>query len=337
MSHDRHAEPREQFSPVVRALGPDAIAIADAAGAARQEADRISFSELGRRRSELARALPEGADLAAALAEDVTYKALLDRRDALRRRQAELDRLAQPASEPAANTTDRPEAAVPRTRPREQESAAAARRRQSASNWARRGLHVAAVLAATVGFAVFVQQTQVDAAWRQIDPPAPRPDHYRYTGVWLHPALFEALEHESSTHILCNARRLREFLAERGLSSPGHPPLVRLNVASSFDDPVLQASFGLNCSYTPGPEDVAAVLSALCATSGRQVGLVDLREVPRHAMDAARLPEPMDADALIEHDARRQELGTFRPNRRFAPTPVRNSGENAGPAGGKSA
>src|SRR3954471_24895146 len=107
VSQYRHAE--QPWGPVSSeariAGGPDAIGFA--VRAARQEADRISFSDLGRRREEVARALPDGGELAAALAEDEIFQALLERRDALRRWQAELDGLADRTNDHAGSTPNR--------------------------------------------------------------------------------------------------------------------------------------------------------------------------------------------------------------------------------------
>lgn len=313
MFENCHAEPREHASPAARvADGPDAVAAS--ARAARQEADRISFSDLGRRREELARALPEGGDLASALAADATYQALLERRDALRRRQAELEGLAEdrgteggatPAlGAPPVSDSDAP---VPGSgQGKRTAHGVPRRRRRVATRWVTPALHLVIGIAATAAFADFVQETEVAAASRDVEPPAPKPDVHEYTCVWLHPVLLDAMNDPKHAHVLGDARQLRDFLAERGLSPTGGRPLVRIEAVSAFHDPDMQARYGLRYSFSPSPEHAVDVLVDLCTAKEGAGPSSALGDVPVHRMDTASRPEPMDATTVLEREYRRQ-------------------------------
>ena len=217
-------------------------AIATAGRTAKQQADRIRFSGLGRRREEIDRALPEGGDLAAALSSDQTYQALLERRDALRRWQGELDGLANRKIEHEGRTPSRSDpsrsdeasgsdALAPRSSPGDKTGAEAARGpRRQAAGLVKNALYLLVGIAATGGFAAYVQETQVNRPLRDSNPQALTPDHQNVTGVWLHPVLYDSLKYHNNINFLSNADKLGEFLAERGLSFSGPLPVLRIEI-----------------------------------------------------------------------------------------------------------
>jgi hypothetical protein len=169
-------------------------------------------------------------------------------------------------------------------------------------------------IAASGGFAAFVQETQVNKPLRNSNAQAPMPDHEKLTGVWLHPVLLEALKDENTINNLSDAHKLEESLAERGLSLAGPIPIVRLETAPIFDDPNVQARFGMKYSYTVRQsEQVVKILSALCGADDNSNDFPKVRDVPLYTMDMANLPEPMDAGAVLDLVYRRQEFGICRP------------------------
>jgi hypothetical protein len=302
-------------------------AVASVRRAAKQQADRISFSELGRRREEIARALTEGGGLAAALSSDETYQSLLKRRNALRRWQVELDDLANRTIENRERTPSRSDpsssddvsgsdALAPRSRPGDEIGAQAARSpRRQASGLVRYALYLLSGIAATGGFAAFVQETQVNRPLRNSNFHAPQPDHENLTGVWLHPVLYEAIKYNYNINILSDQDTLGVFLAERGLSLSGPAPIMRIETASTFDDPDLQARFGLKYSYVArDPHQIVDILSILCNPNDKSSSMPNMRDIPRHVLDMANLPEPMDAGAALDFTYRRQEFGVTRRN-----------------------
>ena len=141
---------------------------------------------------------------------------------------------------------------------------------------------------------------------------APQADHETLTRVWLHPVLYDLVQDAKGVgiYISSNTDRLRQFLAERELAVAGAVPVMRFEVASSFDDPILQARFGLKYSYLVRDlELIAKMLSNLCNAHPDSGFVNDLREVPLHRLDIANLPEPMDAAATLDLIYRRQEFG----------------------------
>jgi hypothetical protein len=301
-------------------------AIASAGRAAKEQADRISFCDLGRRREKISQALPAGGDLEAALSSDETYRALLVRRDAFRSWQGELDGMANRAIEPGEWTASRSDrsksdevsdsdALAPRSRRGDETRARAARSpRRGAFGLIRSTLYLLGAIAATGGFAAFVQESQVNRPSRDSNAQAPMPDYVNLTDVWLHPVLWEALKDKNNINMLSDSDMLGKFLAERGLSFSGPTPIMRLGTRSSFDDPNVQAKFGMKCSYTArDPDQIVNILSTLSDAEDRSSFLPSLRYVPIHRMDMANLPQPMNAGADLDLVYRRQELGVDGP------------------------
>jgi hypothetical protein len=306
------------------ALGSGAVG--SAGQAARQQAYRISFGDLGARREEIARALTQGGDLAAALSSDETYQSLLKRRDALQRWQGELDGMSnrtidRPKRTPSQSVPNRfgdftgSDAFAPKSSLEDHSAAEAARRpRRPAWGFVKNALYLLGGIAATGGFAAFVQETQVNRPLRDSNPQAPAPDHENLTDVWMHPALFESLEDKNNISVLTDADKLRDFLAERGLSFSGSPPIMRVETAYTFDDPNVQAKFGLKYSFAArDPDQIADILSTVCNANDKSCFISILREVRLHKLDMANLPVPMDAGAVLDLSDRRQEFGVLRP------------------------
>jgi hypothetical protein len=310
------------LAPEVGGMALQSGAGASARRAAKEQADRISFSDLGRRRAEIARALLDGANLTAALSSDETYQALLERRDVLRRLQGELDGLANRAiklGERTSRRSDRSESddasasdsRAPSSSPVTETKAGVTRSpRGQASGLVKNALYLLGGIAATGGFAAFVQETQVNKPLRDSNPQVPTPDHEKLTGVWLHPVLCDALKDKNSIKISSNVDNLAEFLAERELSFAGPTPIMRLEMASTFDDPDVQARFGMKYSYIARQSDqVVNILSTLCGAEDKSSDFPEVRDVPLHRMDMANLPKPMDAGAVLDLAYRRQEFG----------------------------
>jgi hypothetical protein len=191
---------------------------------------------------------------------------------------------------------------------------AARRPRWPASGFVKNALYLLVGIAATGGFAAFVQETQVNRPLRDSNPQAPLPDHENLTDVWLHPVLFESLEDKNSISVLTNADKLREFLAERGLSFSGSPPVMRVEIADTFDDPNVQARFGLKYSFVAhDPDQIVDILSTVCTANDKSCFISNLWEVRLHKLDMANLPVPMDAGAVLDLLDRKQEFGVPRP------------------------
>ena len=263
------------------------------------------------------------------LSTNQTYQSRLHRLDALRKRLVELDG-------PATRTFDyrgrprrqfdpkgaeglcRPRAVTPRSSLRDETGAkVACRSRWQAAGLVKNAVYLLSAIAATGWFAAFVYETQVSGPLRDANPPAPQPDHENLSRIWLHPVLYDFVQDKKSIgiHISSNADRLGQFLAERGLSYSGSVPVMRLEAACSFDDPILQAKFGLKYSYSArDPELIAGVLSSLCDEHDDSRFVPNPRDVPLQRLDIANLPEPMDAGATLELIYRRQEFGLPRPD-----------------------
>ena len=184
-----------------------------------------------------------------------------------------------------------------------------------ASGLVKNTLYLLVGIAATGWFAAFVQETQVNRPLRDSNAQAPMPDHENLTGVWLHPVLCEALKDKNNINILSNGDKLGEFLAARGLSFSGPTPIMRIETTSTFDDPNVQAKFGMRYSYLErDPDNLVNILSSLGGVEDKTSFIPNLRDVPLHKMDMSNLPEPMDAGAVLDLVYRRQEFGVPRPH-----------------------
>jgi hypothetical protein len=259
---------------------------------------------------------------------DQTYPSRLNRLDAIRKRLVELDgpatrtfdyrgRPRRQFDPKSAEDLRRPRAVTPRSSPRDDTGAkVACRSRWQAAGLVKNAVYLLSAIAATGWFAAFVYETQVSGPLRDANPLAPQPDHYNLTGVWLHPVLYDLVhDKELSTHISSNADRLGQFLAERGLSYSGSVTVMRLEYVCSFDDPILQAKFGLKFSHSArDPELIVGVLSSLCDGHDDSRFDPNPKDVPFHMLDIANLPEPMDAAATLDLIYRRQEFGLPRPD-----------------------
>jgi hypothetical protein len=260
---------------------------------------------------------------------DQTYQSRLNRLDALWKRLVELDGPATRAFDyrgrprrqfdpKSAEDLCRPRAVTPRSSPRDETGVeGACRSRRQAAGLVKNALYLLIGVAATGWFAAFVHETQVSGPMRDANPQAPQPDHESLTRVWLHPVLYDLVQDKKSSgiHISSSADRLGQFLAERGLSIAGSPPIMRIETASTFDDPILQAKFGLKISYSShDPDHIVDILSSLCNAHYHSRLIPDLRDVPLYRLDIANLPEPMDAGATLDLMYRRQEFGLPRPD-----------------------
>jgi hypothetical protein len=207
-------------------------------------------------------------------------------------------------------------ALAPRSSLRAEIGARAARSPQrQASGLVKNTLYLLGGIAATGWFAAFVQETQVNGPLWDSNAQAPMPDHENLTGVWLHPALCEALKDKNNINILSNGVKLGEFLAARGLSFSGPIPIMRVETTSTFDDPNVQAKCGMIYSYVErDPDHLVNILSSLGGAEDKTSFIPNLRDVPLHRMDMANLPEPMDAGAVLDLVYRRQEFGVPRPH-----------------------
>jgi hypothetical protein len=160
-----------------------------------------------------------------------------------------------------------------------------------------------------------VQETQVNRPLRDSNPQALTPDHQNVTGVWLHPVLYDSLKYHNNINFLSNADKLGEFLAERGLSFSGPLPVMRIEITCSFDDPNVQAEFGLKFSYAwRDPDQIVDILSTLCDAKDKSSFISNLRDVPLYRQDMANLPEPTDLQAFLDLEDRRQSFGMPRPD-----------------------
>jgi hypothetical protein len=259
---------------------------------------------------------------------DQTYPSRLHRLDALRKRVVELEgpatrtfdnrgRQRRQFDPKSAEDLCRPRAVTPRSSPRDETGVeGACRSRRQAAGLVKNALYLLIGVAAIGWFAAFVYETQVSGPMRDANPHAPQPDHESLTGVWLHPVLYDLVQDkELCTHISSNADILGQFLAERGLSYSGSVPVMRLEDACSFDDPILQAKFGVKFSYSArDPELIVSVLSSLCDGHDDSRLVPNPRDVPLHMLDIANLPEPMDAGATLDLMYWRQEFGVPRPD-----------------------
>jgi hypothetical protein len=260
---------------------------------------------------------------------DQTYRSRLNQLDAFRKQLGELDGPATRTLEYRGTTrsqfdpsssedVSRPRTLTPRSSPREETGAVGAcRPRRQVAGLVKNVLYLLIGIAATGWFAAFVHETQVSGPLRNANRQAPQPDHENVTGVWLHPVLYELVQEKKTIgiHVSSNADRLRQFLAERALSYSGSVPAMRIEAASSFDDPILQAKFGLKYSYSVrDPEFIVKVLSNLCDPHSDSEFVPNLRDVPLRMLDIANLPEPMDAGATLDLIYRRQESGLSLPD-----------------------
>ena len=257
------------------------------------------------------------------LTKDRTYQSLLLGPDALRKRLVELDRGAprtfddrgttRSQSDPiSTEDVSRPHTCSPRSSPRDETGVeGSCRSRRRPVGLVKNPLYVLIGITATGWFAAFVHETQVSGPMRDANPQAPEPDHESLTRVWLHPVLYDLVQDKKlCTHISSNADRLGQFLAERGLSFAGSPPIMRIETASTFDDPILQAKFGLRISYSShDPDQIVDILSGLCDSHNHSRLIPDLRHVPLHRLDIANLPEPMDVGATLDLIYMKQEFG----------------------------
>jgi hypothetical protein len=127
--------------------------------------------------------------------------------------------------------------------------------------------------------------------------------------------LCEALKDKNNINILRDGDKLGEFLAARGLSLSGPTPIMRIETTSTFDDPNVQAKFGMRYSYLErDPDHLVNILSSLGGAEDKTSFIPNPRDVPLHRMDMANLPEPMDAGAVLDLIYRRQEFGVHRPH-----------------------
>jgi hypothetical protein len=263
------------------------------------------------------------------LTTDQTSQSRLFGPDALRMRLVELDgratrtfdhrgRTRSQSGPSCAEVVSGPQTFTPRSSPRDETGVeGACRSRRQAAGLVKNALYLLIGVAATGWFAAFVHETQVSGPMRDANPHAPQPDHESLTGVGLHPVLYDLVQDKKSSgiHISSSADRLGQFLAERGLSYSGSVTVMRIEAASSFDDPILQAKFGLKYSYSArDPELIVKVLSNLCDPHHDSGFVPDLRHIPLHRLDIANLPEPMDAAATLDLLYRRQEFGLPRPD-----------------------
>jgi hypothetical protein len=264
------------------------------------------------------------------LSTNQTYQSRLHRLDALRKRLVELDgpatrtfdnrgRTRRQFDSSSVEDLSRPRAFAPRSSAQDETGVEAAfSPGRQAIELVKNVLVLICGIAALGWFAVFVHETQVNGPLREVNlQAAPQPDHETLTRAWLHPVLYDLVQDAKSVgiHISSNTDRLGQFLAERELSYAGAVPVMRLEAASSFDDPMLQAKFGLKYSYSVrDPELIAKVLSNLCNAHSDSGFVPDLRDVPLHRLDIANLPEPMDAGATLELIYWRQEFGLPRPD-----------------------
>ena len=184
------------------------------------------------------------------------------------------------------------------------------RPRRQAAGLVKNALYLLSGIVATGWFATFVHETQVSGPLRDANPHAPEPDHERLTGIWLNPVLYALLQVENNikSNIADNADSLRHFLDERGFPFQD-VPIMRIETASTFDDPLLQAQFGLKYSYTGrDPDQILNMLSSICNANDKSSFVFNSREVRIHRLDIANLPEPMDAGATLDLIYRKQEI-----------------------------
>jgi hypothetical protein len=252
-----------------------------------------------------------------------TYRSLVYRPGAIRKRQIELGGLSprtidhcertrckyDPSRSDQVSPADAP---APWSSPGDEFAGeGVCRPRRQAAGLVKNALYLLSGFVATGWFATFVHETQVSGPLRDANPHAPEPDHERLTGIWLHPVLYALLQDENNikSNIADNADSLRHFLDERGLSVSGSTPIMRIETASTFDDPLLQAQFGLKYSYTArDPDQIVNMLSSLCNANDKSSFVFNSREVPIHRLDIANLPEPMDAGATLDLIYRKQEI-----------------------------
>jgi hypothetical protein len=186
--------------------------------------------------------------------------------------------------------------------------------RRQTSGLVTNAIYILCGIAATGGFAAFVQETQVNAPMRNSDRQSPWPDHVNVIGVWLHPALYELLENRNISSILSSVDGLHKFIILRGLSFSGSVPIMRIETAWTFDDRIVQSRFGLKYSYVERrPDQILGVLSALCDAKDESSATLHLQGVPVYRLDVANLPEPMDAEAVLDLMDRRQGEGVVFP------------------------